>query len=89
LLIAASEWFFLLFVGVFNPMFATYRMNATDDRHMARMTMAWSISSKTVQPIFIAAAGLLAAATSAQTALIVLALILLCASPVLPWRDTT
>ena len=87
LLIAASELIFLLFVGVFNPMFATYRMNATDDRHMARVTMAWSISAKTVQPIFIAGAGLLAAATSARTALIVLALILLCASPVLPWRD--
>ncbi|GIH03718.1 MFS transporter [Rhizocola hellebori] len=87
LLITASELLLLFFVGLFNPLFATYRMNATDDRHMARMTMAWSMGTKIAQPVFIAGAGLLAAATSAQTALIVLALILLCASVLLPWRD--
>jgi len=29
-------------------------MNATDDEHIARVTMAWSISTKTVQPVFMA-----------------------------------
>ncbi|HEX6682541.1 MAG TPA: MFS transporter [Candidatus Limnocylindrales bacterium] len=86
-LIAASELMLLLFVGFFNPTFATYRMDATDDRHMARVVMAWAISSRTSWPLFIAAAGLLAAATSARTALFVLAAILVCASALLPWRD--
>lgn len=88
LLITVAESLLLLFVGVFNPTFATYRMNATDDQHMARVSMAWSISMKTVQPVFIAAAGALAAATSARTALIVLGVILIGASALLPWRDS-
>jgi predicted MFS family arabinose efflux permease len=86
-LIAASEILLLLFVGLFNPTFATYRMNAADDRYLARVTLAWSISSKTAQPLFILAAGLLAFATSAQTALIVLSVILLAATALLPWRS--
>lgn len=87
LLITASELLLLLFVGVFNPTFATYRMNVTDDEHMARVALAWSISSKTAQPLFIAAAGLLAVVTSAQTVLLILAAILLTASLLLPWRE--
>jgi hypothetical protein len=42
---------------MFSPTFATYRVNATDDEHMSRVVMAWSITNKTVQPVFIAAAG--------------------------------
>lgn len=85
-LITLSELLLLIFVGVFNPMFATYRMNATDDQHMSRVTMAWSISTRTVQPMFIGAAGVLAAATSARTAMLVLAAVLLTATALLPWR---
>ncbi|NUT33335.1 MAG: MFS transporter [Hamadaea sp.] len=85
-LIAVSEFLLLLFVGVFNPTFATYRMNATDDEHMARVALAWSISSKTAQPVFIAAAGAFALVTSAQTVLFVLAGLLITASALLPWR---
>lgn len=86
-LITLSELLLLVFVGVFNPVFATYRMNNTDDQHMSRVTMAWSISTRTVQPVFIAAAGAFAAATSARTAMFVLAAILLTATVLLPWRE--
>ncbi|GGN99089.1 hypothetical protein GCM10010112_92580 [Actinoplanes lobatus] len=58
---------------MFSPTFATYRVNATDDEHMSRVVMAWSITNKTVQPVFIAAAGFLAAVTSARISLIDLA----------------
>jgi len=85
-LITASEFFLLLFVGVFNPTFATYRMNATDDQHMARVAIAWSISTKIAQPLFIAAAGGLAALTSARTVIVVLAVLLLGATALLPWH---
>ncbi|WP_245601808.1 MFS transporter [Hamadaea tsunoensis] len=86
-LITVSQLLLLLFVGVFNPLFATYRMTASDDAYMSRVMMAWSISTKTVQPMFIAAAGALAAATSARTALLVLSGTLLLSTALLPWRD--
>ncbi len=84
-LITVSEFLLLIFVGVFNPLFATYRMNATDDQHMSRVMIAWSISTRTVQPMFIGAAGALAAFTSARTAILVLAAIMLTATALLPW----
>ena len=87
-MITAAEFLLVLFAGMFSPTFATYRMNATGDAHMSRVVMAWSVTNKIVQPAFIAAAGLLAAATSARTALLVLAAILLTGVSLLPWRDT-
>jgi predicted MFS family arabinose efflux permease len=89
IMITASEFLLVFFAGMFSPTFATYRMNATDDDHMSRVVMAWSITTKTVQPIFIAAAGALAAATSVRTAMTVLALILLPGVLLLPWRPVT
>lgn len=86
-LITVSQLLLLFFVGMFNPTFATYRMNVTDDDHLSRVAMAWSVTTKTVQPVFIAAAGLLAVATSARTALVVIAGLLLTATALLPWRD--
>jgi hypothetical protein len=89
LMLARSDLLFLLFADLFGPTFATYRMNATDDAHMSRVVMAWSITNKVVQPIFIAAYGLLAAVTSAKTALITHVIIRFTATAFLPWhRDT-
>ncbi|MCY1145427.1 MFS transporter [Actinoplanes sp. Pm04-4] len=85
-MVAAAEFLMILFAGMFSPTFATYRMNATDDAHMSRVVMAWSITNKVVQPLCIAAAGALAAATSARTALAVLAVVLLTGVALLPWR---
>nr|WP_221374111.1 MFS transporter [Actinoplanes polyasparticus] len=85
-LVAAAEFLMVLFAGMFSPTFATYRMNATDDAHMSRVVMAWSITNKVVQPLCIAAAGALAAVTSARTAIAVLAAILLTGILLLPWR---
>jgi predicted MFS family arabinose efflux permease len=85
-MLTASEFLLVLFAGMFSPTFATYRMAVTDDAHMSRVVLAWSITNRTVQPVFIAAAGGLAAATSARTALIGLAVILLGGIAFLPWR---
>ncbi|WP_250031046.1 MFS transporter [Paractinoplanes maris] len=87
-LLTAAEFLMVLFAGMFSPTFATYRMNATDDAHMSRVVLAWSITNKVVQPLCIAAAGALAAVTSARTALTVLAAVLLTGIPLLPWRTT-
>ncbi|GAA2648722.1 MFS transporter [Paractinoplanes durhamensis] len=85
-MLTVSEFLLVLFAGMFSPTFATYRMNATDDAHMSRVVLAWSITNKVVQPACIAAAGALAAVTSARTALIVVAAVLLSGIAFLPWR---
>jgi predicted MFS family arabinose efflux permease len=85
-MITAAEFLMVFFAGMFSPTFATYRMNATGDAHMSRVVMAWSITNKIVQPAFIAAAGALAALTSARTALTALAVVLLAGIAFLPWR---
>jgi MFS family permease len=85
-IITGAELALLICAGAFNPTFATYRMAATEDTHMSRVTSAWSISSQFARPLFIAAAGLLAAAAGARTALAVLAALLLTSIALLPWR---
>lgn len=86
-LIIAAEALLLFSAGVFNPTFVTYRMNATTDEYMSRVGTAWSISSRSVQPAFIAAGGVLAVATSTRIAIGVAALVLLLSSLLLPWRS--
>jgi MFS family permease len=86
IMLTAAEFLMVLFAGMFSPTFATYRMNATDDAHMARVVLAWSISNRVVQPMFIVGAGALAAAAGARAALIVLAAVLLAGVALLPWR---
>lgn len=87
--IIVAEFLLLFCAGVFNPTFVTHRMQATHDSHMSRVATAWSISSKTAQPIFIIAGGALAAATSPRAALAVAAVALLTSGLLLPWRRET
>jgi MFS family permease len=68
-LIVVLDTGLLLAAGVFNPLFATFRMQATDDAVMSRVYSAWSVSSRTVQPVMIAAGGALAAVTSTRAAI--------------------
>ncbi|MEV4708699.1 MFS transporter [Actinoplanes sp. NPDC049316] len=84
-LIIASDSALLLCAGIFNPAFATYRMNVTADTHLSRVVGAWAMSSKLVQPACIAAAGLLAATTGIRTAIAVLAVVLLACPVLVPW----
>ncbi|GLY99296.1 MFS transporter [Actinoplanes sp. NBRC 103695] len=54
---------------------------------MALVPLAWSVTNRIVQPGVIAAAGVLTAATSAGTAIMALAAILLTGVAFLPWRE--
>lgn len=85
IVIIVSEFLLLFCAGVFNPTFVTYRMIATDDSHMSRVTTAWSISAKTAQPVFILAGGALAALTSVRASLAIGAGVLLASAAFLPW----
>ncbi|MEU4244225.1 MFS transporter [Actinoplanes sp. NPDC026619] len=84
-LIVAADSALLLCAGVFNPAFATYRMTATADTHLARVVGAWAVTGKVVQPACIAAAGLLAATAGIRTAIAVLSVALLVSAALLPW----
>jgi predicted MFS family arabinose efflux permease len=84
--IIVAETLLLLCAGIFNPTFATYRMQVTEDAYMARVFSAWSVSSRGVQPIFIAVSGLLATAVGVRSTLTVLAVVLLSSAAFLPWR---
>ena len=76
----------LFFAGIFNPAFSTYRMNVTEDDFMARVTSSWSISSKSVQPVFIAVGGLLCLVVSIQVTLAIAGMLCLASLTLLPWR---
>jgi hypothetical protein len=85
-IIAGAETPALFCSGIFNPAFATFRMEATPDACMSRVATAWSISNKSVQPLFIAGGGVLAATTSTRLAIAVAAGLLILSAGLLPWR---
>ena len=84
--IVVANTLLLFCAGVFNPSFATYRMSATADSHLTRVLTSWSVSSRTVQPLFMLAGGVLAAATSPRAAILVASVLLFSSSLLLPWR---
>ncbi|RKF23629.1 MFS transporter [Micromonospora globbae] len=86
IVIVVAETLLLFFAGMFNPTFAAYRMNHTSERCLSRVLTAWSVTSKLTQPIFIAAAGVLAAATDPRTAITATAALTLTSAAFLPWR---
>jgi MFS family permease len=85
--IIVSETVLLLCAGIFNPTFGSYRMSVTEDGFMARVFAAWSISNKCVQPVFIAAGGLLTAFTGVRVAVGAFAVVLVSSAALLPWRS--
>ncbi|MFI7059834.1 MFS transporter [Kribbella sp. NPDC050124] len=86
-LITAAEVGLLVAAGAFNPSFATYRMEVTEDDYMARVVGAWSISSRCVQPAFMALGGVLAAVIGLRGALWIAGGCCLLSAVVLPWRS--
>jgi len=86
-LLTAAETALLVAAGAFNPSFATYRMEVTEDGFMARVVGSWSISSRCVQPAFMALGGVLAALIGMRGALWVAGGCCLLSAAVLPWRS--
>ena len=54
LTVIGAESSILFLAGVFNPVFSTYRMRETPKELMARVATAWSVSNKSITPLFIA-----------------------------------
>jgi MFS family permease len=85
-LLTVAETGLLVGAGAFNPSFATYRMEETEDRFMARVVGSWSISSRCVQPAFMALGGALATLVGMRGALWVAGICCTLSAVLLPWR---
>lgn len=88
-LVMAVELGLITCCGVFNPVYATYRLDHTDSDRVARTLSAWSVSNKATTAALTALWGLLAALTSPRTALALAGLLLLATPLLLPRHDHT
>jgi MFS family permease len=86
MLVIAVELGLISCVGVFNPVFATYRLDQTATDRVARTLSAWSVTSNVTIAAMTALWGLLASITSPRIA-IAIAGVLLLGTPLLLPRD--
>ena len=73
--------------GVFNPVFATYRLDRTPADRVARTLAAWSVTGKATIAAMTAVWGLLAAATGPRAAIAVAGGLMLATPLLLPRHD--
>jgi MFS family permease len=85
LTVMAVEMAIIICMSLFNPVLATYRLEQTPPDRISRTLAAWSIGQQTSIAIFTALGGLLADATSPQTALAAAGVLIL-AAPLLVLR---
>jgi MFS family permease len=74
-------------IGVFNPVFATYRLDQTETDRVARTLSAWSVTSNATVAALTALWGLLASITSPRTAIAIAGALMLLTPFLLPRRD--
>jgi MFS family permease len=86
-LVMAVELGLITCCAVFNPVFATYRLDHTPADRVARTLSAWSVSAKAVTAAMTALWGLLAGLTGPRTALALAGLLILTTPLLLPRHD--
>jgi MFS family permease len=86
-LVIAVELGLITCMGVFNPVFATYRLDQTATDRVARTLSAWSVTSNATIAAMTALWGLLAHLTSARTAIAIAGLLILTTPLLLPRHD--
>jgi len=86
-LVIATELGLITCMGVFNPVFATYRLEQTATGRVARTLSAWSVTGNATVAAMTALWGLLADLTSPRTAIAIAGLLLLATPFLLPRRD--
>ena len=87
LLVMTVELGLITCFGVFNPVFATYRLQQTATDRVARTLSAWSVTSSATIAGLTALWGLLAHLTSIRTAIALAGLVLLATPLLLPRRE--
>jgi MFS family permease len=88
-LVIAAQLGLITCMGVFNPVFATYRLEQTATDRVARTLSAWSVTSNATIAALTALWGLLASITSPRTAIAIAGLLLLTTPLLLPRHDHT
>ncbi len=73
-------------MGIFNPIYATERLQRTPTDHAAQVLSAWSVSSKLVQATLMVIWGILATLTSPLAAIAISGVLLLATPLLLPRR---
>ncbi|MFG2873628.1 MFS transporter [Streptomyces sp. NPDC048337] len=86
-LVIAVEFGLIACMGVFNPVFATYRLDRTATDRIARTLSAWSVTSKATVAALTGLWGVLAGITGPRTAIAVAGLLILLTPVLLPRRD--
>jgi MFS family permease len=86
-LVMAIELGLITSAGVFNPVYATYRLDQTPADRVARTLSAWSVTSNATIAALTAVWGVLASLTSLRAALAIAGLLLLVTPLLLPRRD--
>jgi MFS family permease len=86
-LVIAVELGLITCMGVFNPVFATYRLDQTATDRVARTLSAWSVTSNATIAAMTALWGLLATLTSARIAIAIAGLLILTTPLLLPRHD--
>ena len=74
-------------IGVFNPVFVTYRLNQIEMDRVARTLSAWSVTSNATIAALTALWGLLAGLTGPRIAIAIAGVLLLATPLLLPRRD--
>ncbi|MEV1330443.1 MFS transporter [Micromonospora costi] len=87
--VIAVELAIIISMSLYNPVLATYRLEHTPRDRIARTLTAWSISSSAAIAVLSALGGLLAAVTSPRTAIVVAGLLILASPLLLPHREDT
>ncbi|MDG9727773.1 MFS transporter [Streptomyces sp. DH41] len=86
-LVMAVEFGLITSMGVFNPVFATRRLELTPPDRVVRTLSAWSVSGKLTTAALIAVWGLLAGLTGPRTAIALAGVLLLATPLLLPRHD--
>ena len=86
-LVIAVQFGLVLCMGIVNPLSATYRLEYTPKRLVARVLAAWSVSTSLATAALTALWGVLAALTSPRAAIAAAGLLLLATPLLLPRRE--
>lgn len=87
LLIIAVQFGLVTCIGVFNPVFATYRLDQTETSRIARTLSAWSVTSNVTIAALTALWGLLASMIGPRAAIAIAGVLLLATPLLLPRRS--
>jgi hypothetical protein len=86
LLVLGLQFGLVLCMGIYNPVYATYRLEKLEQEWMARTLSAWTVSKNLTIAALVAIWGVLASATSPRIAIAAAGVFLLATPALLPWR---